>query len=264
MLRCSQRLRGQALGRGGSHCWGVAADKSLRLTLALWGGGRQDLANHKHEHDRRTRVSQRTAEANKTVECWGPGWRRSAGGQEGLPGGGGIYATTGRSGHWCWGSRVFFPQSIENTRTLESPAALCPWSGGPDGGRRLVTCWVMRPSLPLGSPGHLGPCVPWDLEASPLLRCHPGTAWEAMPTQVGGVREGLLWTGCGGASQRLFLRPRGQHGTYRPLAPGSAGPFTLTAHDMGLPDDRAEVGVNGGRSSQSGGRWSAGGEGCVG
>lgn len=150
------------------------------------GGGRQDLANHKHEHDRRTRVSQRTAEANKTVECWGPGWRRSAGGQEGLPGGGGIYATTGRSGHWCWGSRVFFPQSIENTRTLESPAALCPWSGGPDGGRRLVTCWVMRPSLPLGSPGHLGPCVPWDPEASPLLRCHPGTAWEVMPTQVGG------------------------------------------------------------------------------
>lgn len=186
MSRCSQRLRGQALGRGGSHCWGVAADESPRLTLTLWGGGRQDLANHKHEHDRRTRVSQRTAEANKTVECWGPGWRRSAGGQEGLPGGGGIYATTGRSGHWCWGSRVFFPQSIENTRTLESPAALCPWSGGPDGGRRLVTCWVMRPSLPLGSPGHLGPCVPWDLEASPLLRYHPGTAWEAMPTQVGG------------------------------------------------------------------------------
>lgn len=63
----------------------------------------------------------------------------------------------------------------------------------------------------------------------------------------------MLWTGCGGASQRLFLRPRGHRGTYRPLAPGSAGPFTLTAHDMGLPDDRAEVGVNGGRSSQSGG-----------
>lgn len=39
MSRCSQRLGGQALGRGGSHCWGVAADESPRLTLTLWGGG---------------------------------------------------------------------------------------------------------------------------------------------------------------------------------------------------------------------------------
>lgn len=55
------------------------------------------------------------------------------------------------------------------------------------------------------------------------------------------------------ASQRLFLRPRGHCGTCGPLAPGSAGPFTLTARDVGLPAHQAEVSANVGRSSQSGG-----------